>query len=229
MDVALPWVTTANRKKPFRQRKIIFILLGCLAALTLIWNFFLVSSSPFLSSTPQELLKALEERSLRTHLEYLSSDLFEGRGTGTRGESLAVSYIQTQMSLAGLETVQQEVPLVGLLPEYENPFALKFSDSKGSKPLELAYKDDFVLATDSAAQQVISSTGEIVFVGFGINAPEYGWNDYQAVNVQGKVLMAFVNEPMPTHAEPLLFKGQELTYYDGCTKWKRQEGEELEH
>ena len=159
---------------------------------------------------------------IREHTRFLASDLLEGRGVGMRGGDLATEYIATQFALAGARpagdsgTFFQKVPLVGLDPQP----ASQLSAVAGGKKVDFAWSDDFVGA--SLLQQTEASFDSgIVFVGHGITAPEYQWDDYQGVDVAGKVLLMFTNEP-PSN-DPKFFDGRALTYYGRWT-YKYEEG-----
>ena len=161
----------------------------------------------------------VQEAPLRAHLAFLSSDLLEGRGTGQRGGDLTVSYLETQAMAAGLQpangnSYRQSVRIAGVraLPQ-ESSVALV----AGGKPLSLAFGKDWVWAPGDA-QAVHDMDAELVFVGYGIAAPEEGgWDDYKGVDLKGKVLVMLVNDPAPTAAEPDRFAGKGLTYYGRWT------------
>jgi Zn-dependent M28 family amino/carboxypeptidase len=150
---------------------------------------------------------------IRWHVRYLSHDLLEGRGTGQRGGDIAAEYIATQFAEYGLKpagdsgTYLQKVPLVGIatLPETQFSLVPKQGAAMHLKPL-----DEYV-AFDQTQQERSDVDAEIVYVGYGIEAPEYNWDDYKGVDVRGKVLLMLVNEP-PSD-DPKFFKGKALTYY----------------
>ncbi len=154
---------------------------------------------------------------IRWHVRYLSHDLLEGRGTGQRGGDIAAEYIATQFAEYGLKpagdngTYLQKVPLVGItaLPETQFSLVPKQGAAMHLKPL-----DDYV-AYDQTQQAQSDVDAEIVYVGYGIEAPEYNWDDYKGVDVRGKVLLMLVNEP-PSD-DPKFFKGKALTYYGRWT------------
>ena len=161
----------------------------------------------------------VQEAPLRAHLAFLSSDLLEGRGTGQRGGDLTVSYLETQALAAGLQpanggSYRQSVRIAGVkaLPQ-ESSVALV----AGGKPLVLAFGKDWVWAPgDAKAEHAMDA--ELVFVGYGIAAPEEGgWDDYKGADVKGKVLVMMVNDPAPTAAQPERFAGKGLTYYGRWT------------
>jgi Zn-dependent M28 family amino/carboxypeptidase len=166
---------------------------------------------------------SIDPEKIRAHVRFLSLDLLEGRGPGTRGGELAAEYIATQFALAGVEpagdngTYFQRVPLYAVHTEEERTkFALV---PASGQPLELAYGSE-VVAKDQTGQATAEIDAPIVFVGYGIDAPEYQWNDYagpngQDIDVTGKVVLVIVNEP-PSDDEKF-FKGKALTYYGRWT------------
>jgi Zn-dependent M28 family amino/carboxypeptidase len=153
---------------------------------------------------------------IRQHVKFLSSDLLEGRGVGVRGGELATEYIATQLALAGLKpagdngTFYQRVPLIGTGVQ---PSARMSATGKG-KEVSFRWEEDFV---GSAEQQKTEAAidAEAIFVGHGIVAPEFQWNDYKDVDVKGKVVVLFTNEP--TSQDPKFFGGKALTYYGRWT------------
>jgi Zn-dependent M28 family amino/carboxypeptidase len=154
---------------------------------------------------------------IRQHVRFLSHDLLEGRGTGQRGGDIAAEYMATQFALYGLKpagdngTYMQKVPLVGITPLPETRFW--FVPPHGSA-LELKPLDDYV-AYDQSLQPQSDVDAGIVYVGYGIEAAEYNWDDYKGTDVKGKVLLMLVNEP-PSD-DPKFFKGPALTYYGRWT------------
>ena len=168
-------------------------------------------------------LKTINPEHIRWHVRYLSHDLLEGRGTGQRGGDLAAEYIATQFAEYGLKPAgdhgnyTQKVPLVGIttLPETQFSLIPKQGETMNLKPL------DQYVAYDQSQQAQSDVDAEIVFVGYGIQAPEYNWDDYKGVDVRGKVLLMLVNEP-PSN-DPRFFNGKALTYYGRWT-YKYEEG-----
>ncbi len=162
-------------------------------------------------------LETINPEHIRWHVRFLSHDLLEGRGTGQRGGDLAAEYIATQFAEYGLKpvgdhgTYMQKVPLVGIttLPETRFTLVPKRGEAMTLKPL-----DEYV-AYDQTQQPESNVDAEIVFVGYGIEAPEYNWDDYKGVDVRGKVLLMLVNEPPSDDAK--FFKGKALTYYGRWT------------
>jgi Zn-dependent M28 family amino/carboxypeptidase len=155
----------------------------------------------------------IDAERIRAHVRFLSHDLLEGRGTGQRGGDIAAEYIATQFALYGLKpagdngTYMQKVPMVGITPSPETTFSL--IPASGSVR-ELKPLTDYV-AYDETQQEDSAVNADIVFVGYGVEAPEYKWDDYKGLDVKGKVLLMLVNEP-PSD-DPSFFKGKALTYY----------------
>ena len=154
---------------------------------------------------------------IRQHVKYLSSDALEGRGTGQKGGDLAADYIAAQFKSYGLKpagengTYFQSVPLVGVKTLPETSFALV---PASGEPLVLKNLEDYVTSNESQTE-IADIDAPIVFVGYGITAPEYSWDDYKGYNLKGKVALLFVNEPISD--DPNFFKGKALTYYGRWT------------
>ena len=161
---------------------------------------------------------SIDPGKIRDHVHFLSLDLLEGRGPGTRGAELAAEYIATQFALAGLEpagesgSYMQRVPLFAV-HTLEDKTKFAFVPASG-QPVELAYGSEIV-SKDETGQAVADFDAPIVFVGYGIHAPEYNWDDYAGVDVKGKIALVIVSEP-PSDDEKF-FKGKALTYYGRWT------------
>src|ERR1700756_2470698 len=175
------------------------------------------SASAHLAGPAISALEKIEPEHIRAHVRFLSHDLLEGRGTGQRGGDIAAEYVATQFWLYGLKaagdngTFFQKVPLVGNTPAPETTFEL--APNKG-EALRLKPLDEYV-AYDETQNSSSDIDADIVFVGYGIEAPEYQWDDYKGVDVRGKVVFLFVNEP--SSDDPNFFKGPALTYYGRWT------------
>jgi Zn-dependent M28 family amino/carboxypeptidase len=158
------------------------------------------------------------ESKLRAHVKYLADDLLEGRGPGSRGGMLAAKYIASQFEALGLEPAAtdrsffQQVQMIGTRTDPSTKLAVK-SESDAA---EFKFGDEFVAGTD-LEQAEIPINGEIIFAGYGVNAPENNWDDYKGLDVRGKVLMIMVNDPPALPSEPNLFGGKALTYYGRWT------------
>ena len=158
------------------------------------------------------------------HLRFLSSDLLEGRAPATRGGQLAAEYIAAELRGAGL--------LPGVSGSYfqDVPIDVVGADQStirvvtgGKAPATLRYPEDVVMWAGSAADSS-AMRGEIVFVGYGVSAPENKWDDFKGMDLKGKVLLILVNDPPAPAAEPALFGGKAMTYYGRWT-YKFEEAE----
>ena len=177
-----------------------------------------VPDVPGLPGAARAAADSIDSEKIRAHVRFLSLDLLEGRGPGTRGDSLAAEYIATQFALDGLEpagdngTYFQKVPLFAVHTVDEKT---RFSFvTAGSKPVNLVYSAD-VVSKDQTGQATSDFDAPIVFVGYGIHAPEYNWDDYAGVDLKGKIALVIVSEP-PSDDEKF-FKGKALTYYGRWT------------
>jgi Zn-dependent M28 family amino/carboxypeptidase len=171
-----------------------------------------------LPAAARSAANSIDPEEIRAHVRFLSLDLLEGRGPGKRGAELAAEYIATQFALSGLEpagddgTYFQRVPLLAV-HTVEDKTKFSFVPANG-KPVELAYGTEIV-SKDQTGQQTAEINAPIVYVGYGIHAPEYNWDDYAGVDVKGKIVLLIVNEP-PSNDEKF-FKGKALTYYGRWT------------
>jgi Zn-dependent M28 family amino/carboxypeptidase len=158
------------------------------------------------------------------HAKQLSSDRFEGRAPGGKGEDLTVAYLVEQFRQMGLKpgntggTYTQKVPLVGITATGA-PLVLR----KGSDERRLRWKDDVVAWSRRVAPSASLDQSELIFVGYGAVAPEYGWDDFKGVDVKGKTLVMLVNDPPvpspddPSTLDPNTFGGRAMTYYGRWT------------
>jgi len=169
---------------------------------------FSLSCNAFAQEAP-----AVSEAALRAHLSFLADDLLEGRGTGQRGGALTVRYLETQAAALGLQPIpgggyRQKVAIEGsrLLPGSTVSF------EAGGKRLEPKIGEGIVFGTASG-QTDVAFDAPLVFVGYGVSAPEEKWDDYKGVDVKGKILVMMVNDPQPTSEEPKRFAGKAYTWY----------------
>jgi Zn-dependent M28 family amino/carboxypeptidase len=167
----------------------------------------------------QDLTSKFDSSRMRDRVRRLSSDEFEGRGPGSAGGKLATQYIADQFKAIGAKPANrgsyfQDVPLVGVKADHST----KLNVSKGSEKESYNFGDDYVGMTGAQTAEA-RVNAELVFVGYGIDAPLYKWNDYKgpATDYKGKVLMMLVNDPPATPDEPSLFGGKALTYYGRWT------------
>ena len=152
--------------------------------------------------------------SLVAHLELLSSDLFEGRAPATRGGQLTAAYLASELAALGLQPAGDDRTFFQQVPIVESTVARTFTLSVPGATYR--YLQDVVAFTD-LEKPIIQAQGEVVFVGYGINAPELKWNDYAGVDVKGKWVLIMVNDPPAPADEPTLFGGPALTYYGRWT------------
>ena len=161
---------------------------------------------------------SIDPEKIRAHVRFLSLDLLEGRGPGKRGAELAAEYIATQFALDGLEPAGdkgsyfQKVPLIAV-HTVEDKTKFAFLPASG-QPVDLTYGSQIV-SKDETGQATADFDAPIVFVGYGIHAPEYDWDDYAGVDLKGKIALVIVNEP-PSDDEKF-FKGKTMTYYGRWT------------
>ena len=166
-------------------------------------------------------VQSISGERIRADVKFLSSDLMEGRGVATRGGRLATEYIATQFALIGARpagdngTYFQKVPLVGV----ETQPDATMSATRGGRTIPLKWAEEFVGA-DERQQQAGGFDAEVVFVGHGIVAPEFQWDDFKGVDVRGKIVLLFTNEP--DSSDPKFFGGRALTYY-GRWSYKYEE------
>ncbi len=164
----------------------------------------------------REAAARIDSVAIRARTAFLSSDFTEGRAPGTRGGRLAAAYIASELRAAGLEpgndtSFFQPVTLVGVTPHPE----LVFRSADGRSRYAPGYLDDYVAWTPRQEGRV-DFDGDLVFVGYGIDAPEYDWNDYAGTDVKGKILLGLVNDPGGTGGSAR-FRGDTLTYYGRWT------------
>src|SRR5262245_29894564 len=150
--------------------------------------------------------ESIRAETIRSHIRFLADDLLEGRGPGTRGDQLAQKYIATQFESLGLKPAApdggwfQKVPLLGVTTHL--PKEIQFR--KGDRILKLKYYDDFIGNSGVAERQVSIRDAELVFVGYGIVAPEFQWDDYKGADLKGKILVMMNNDP---EDDPEIFAG----------------------
>ena len=156
--------------------------------------------------------------SLKKDIAMLASDSFMGRKPFTEGETKTIDYLQKQFASIGLEpgngnSYVQAVPMVNILATAAPEMQVK--SAKGNFTLK-AY-DDYIIWTDKTDSSISLNNNELVFAGYGVVAPEYNWNDYEGLDVKGKVVMVMVNDPGFWSGDTTLFKGKTMTYYGRWT------------
>jgi Zn-dependent M28 family amino/carboxypeptidase len=173
------------------------------------------------AQVPSEVAKAeatIDAEKIRAHVRFLADDLLEGRGPGLRGSELAAKYIATEFALAGLKPAGdngsyfQQVKFFGMTVKRDaSAMAIV---GKPNAPIALTFGPDYVV-NNPRHEAVADIDAPIVFVGYGVTAPEFGWDDYAGVDVKGKVVLIIVGDP-PSD-DPKFFGGKALTYYGRWT------------
>ncbi len=171
----------------------------------------------------QNALTAISAASLLGEIKTLSSDDFEGRKPGSAGEAKTVAYMEDQFKKLGLKPGNpkggylQNVPLAGITSTPSMQIRV------AGKALEASFRTDYIAVSTHYTPQVAVQDSEIVFVGYGVVAPEYGWDDYKDVDVKGKTVLMLVNDPQiadprdPSKLDDAMFKGKAMTYYGRWT------------
>jgi len=183
---------------------------------------------------PVSRLPDVDAAAAFAHIKTLASDQFEGRLPGTRGEELTVDYLTRQFKAAGLEpgnpdgTFIQKVPLIGISSAGMSPLVVEGAGQK----LSFAPIDEVVAFSQRATESIALDSSDMVFVGYGVQAPELRWDDYKGVSVKGKTIVVLVNDPpvpdpeAPGQLDPKTFGGRAMTYYGRWT-YKYEKAAEL--
>lgn len=182
------------------------------------------AAAPDAASLPEVQFPELSLQTLQDVTKELSSDAYEGRAPGTAGEEKTVAYLIKKFEEAGLEPGNngkwtQDVPLVEITPKNATPLTF----TGGKAPVTLQYATDYVANSYRVQPKTVIKDSDVVFVGYGINAPEKGWNDYAGVDVKGKTVVVLVNDPdWQTKENKGEFNGRAMTYY-GRWSYKYEE------
>ncbi|MES2743110.1 MAG: M20/M25/M40 family metallo-hydrolase [Pseudomonadota bacterium] len=189
----------------------------------------LLSATPaWAAPAPVSVVEAAARRidgaSLMRHIRVLASDRFEGRAPGTEGERLTLAYLQQQFIDLGLApgnpdgSYLQKVPLARV----RSTPTLRYRAEQGAA-VDLRFPDDFVAWSSQEGPVLDIAAAPLVFVGYGVSAPEYGWDDYKGVDLRGKMLLMLINDPPvtlpgePARLDPMMFDGNAMTYYGRWT------------
>jgi Zn-dependent M28 family amino/carboxypeptidase len=198
-----------------RQTRLTLLLSAAASSLTLL----------SLSDASEPVLPRIDAAAVLEHTKVLASDAFEGRAPGTRGEERTVGYLVERLREAGLQpgnpdgTFLQAVPLVGTTVKGRPPLVFR----KGERERSLAWRDDHVTWTKRVAPSVSLDASEVVFVGYGVRAPEFDWDDFEGADLRGKTLLVLVGDPpvenprRPGELDPAVFGGRAMTYYGRWT------------
>jgi len=187
------------------------ILIGMSFALTRC-----ASSDTF--QVPTSAYTAIQDSTLRRHIQTLASDAFEGRAPSSAGEEKTVTYLKNEFEALGLqpgngESYFQEVPLTEITAHPNTQLTISGKETS----LTLSYGKEAMCWTKRPVEQISLKQSPLVFVGYGIVAPEYGWNDYEGIDVQGKTVLILVNDPGYATGDSTLFNGKRMTYYGRWT------------
>jgi Zn-dependent M28 family amino/carboxypeptidase len=176
----------------------------------------------------------IDQNAILDRIKVLGSDEYEGRLPGTKGEQLTVRYLEDESKKLGLQpgnpdgTYVQKVPLVGITGAQAQPFTV----TKGGQKRMFKWSDDVVAFTKRVADTSSIANSDMIFVGYGVTAPEYNWDDFKGVDVKGKTIVVLVNDPQVPDAadaaklDPKVFNGQAMTYYGRWT-YKYEKAAEL--
>lgn len=175
---------------------------------------------------PLAAMPAIDLDRVLTDIRRLSSDEFGGRAPGSTGETLTVQYLIDRFSAAGLEPGHpdggwtQPVPLAGIAPSGFSPLVI---EQNGRRSPFLRH-DDFVAFSERVTERISLDRSDVIFVGYGVQAPEYGWDDFKGVDVRGKTIIVLVSDPpvpldpaQPDVLDPAMFNGRAMTYYGRWT------------
>jgi Zn-dependent M28 family amino/carboxypeptidase len=185
----------------------------------------LLGSNAPTSGAAEPTLPAIDGAAVLEHTKVLASDAFEGRAPGTKGEELTVAYLTGQLKAIGLQPGHpdgswiQKVPLVGTTVQGTPTLTFR----KGADERRLAWRDDYVAWTKRTRERVAVDASELVFVGYGIQAPEFRWDDYKGADLRGKTMVVLVGDPPlpdpndPARLDPAAFGGRAMTYYGRWT------------
>ena len=176
------------------------------------------TNSNDIEQDPENTKYKITSDALHSRIKIISSDFFEGRKPATPGGQKTVDFLVSEYNKISLlpalnNSYRQKVPLIEIVA---NPAASLIISRDDTSNL-YTYKDDMVVWTKRVTEQVVVENSDVVFVGYGIVAPEYGWNDYKGIDVKGKTVMILVNDPGYATQDPNLFKGNTMTYYGRWT------------
>lgn len=166
----------------------------------------------------QSAVESINSTDLSKHIRTVSSDEYEGRGPSSKGEEKTIGYIRGEFEKLGLKpgnngSYFQEVPLVSITTNPDTALVIK----TGEETFTFNYGKDCMVSTEREMETVSLTDSEMVFVGYGIVAPEYNWNDYEGLDVRGKTVVMLVNDPGYATQDPALFNGNAMTYYGRWT------------
>jgi len=200
---------TIRKQSTPRRRRFVSSAAGCLLGLT---------ATMIVTAAPPEPHQAFTDAALHRHIAVLASDAFGGRFPGTPGEVLTLDYLEKGFAAAGAQpaygdSYRQAVPLVSWTLDPVPTMSVTGPDFEA----DLEFGIDMVASTGLLREEVAVQDSPLVFAGYGIVAPEYGWNDYAGLDVRGKTVVVLVNDPGFATEDPALFTGRAMTYYGRWT------------
>ncbi len=195
------------------MKRMVLLFLTCLSL------FLLLACSQF--NNPEQIKRAeamIKAESLARNIQILASDEFEGRAPASEGERKTIDFLEKEFKKLGLkpgngQSYLQPIPLVVITADPSASLEIKSQ----KKRLSFNYRSDFVALTRRVQEKVVLDESEMVFAGYGIVAPEYGWNDYEGLDVKGKTVLVLINDPGFATQDPKLFNGRAMTYYGRWT------------
>ena len=208
--------------------------MNCQLRLAFALSLAVFASAARLSQAAEPVFPAIDGNAVLEHTKMLASDAFEGRAPGTKGEELTVAYLVEQLRKVGLQpgnpdgTWLQTLPLVGTTVQGSPSLTFR----KGATERKLAWRDDYVAWTKRVTERVGLDASDLVFVGYGVQAPEFRWDDYKGVDLRGKTMVVLVGDPpvsdpaKPGALDPGTFGGKAMTYYGRWT-YKYEMGAKL--
>jgi Zn-dependent M28 family amino/carboxypeptidase len=210
-------VSTSFVRSPVRRIASGLIVLCAAAAVAGV----ALASAPIPTEVDEVARAQITKNTLEAPIRFLASDELEGRGPASRGDALARLYLQTQLQQLGFEPGG---PMKDGKPQWQQPFDIVGITSQApktwtfrannGKDVSLQYYQDFIASSGVQSDTSVIEDAEVVFVGYGIEAPEYKWNDFKGMNLKGKVLLMLNNDP---ESDPKLFAGKTRLYYGRWT------------
>lgn len=192
-------------------------LVRFMPAVSLFLGLCAIAASSSSAQSIDDVLARIQESALHGNIQFLADDLLEGRGPGSTGDELTQLYLETQFRVFGLQPVaslgsyRQPVPMIGVASAPQKTWA--FSNPKATGPnktVTLKYFDDYIAAAGKPETKVEIGPSELVFVGYGIQAPEFDWDDFKGMDLKGKILVMMNNDP---EDDPAIFGGSRRLYY----------------
>ena len=179
---------------------------------------FLISGCNLTDKNISPALNSINNEAIKNYLSILASDDFQGRAPSTPGEEKTINYLAEQFKVLGLKPANgdsyfQDVPLMKIYSDK----SMTFNVYQGSKKSTLVFSQDYVGGTPQTKDFIKFENSDMIFIGYGINSPEFKWNDYEGLDVKGKTVVMLVNDPGYATSDSTLFDGKSMTYYGRWT------------